>query len=85
MRELERATAFRHDYRRERKGRHKATLDGDLAAIVKALATDAPLDPRLRDDAQAAFSRASSCSNSKRNCAPSSSGRKLVIWGTMVR
>jgi mRNA interferase YafQ len=36
-------------HRRESKGRHSATLDDDLAATVTGLATDAPLDPRLRD------------------------------------
>ena len=33
----------------------------------------------------AAFSRANSASKSKRNCAPSYSGRQFVICGKMVR
>ena len=51
MRTIERATAFRRDYKRESKGRHRATLDHDLTPVLVALADDAPLDARLRDHA----------------------------------
>ena len=49
MRMIDRSTAFRRDYKREAKGRHRATLDDDLAAILAALANDLPLNPRHRD------------------------------------
>lgn len=49
MRTIERSTAFRRDYKRETRGRHRATLDRDLQPIIVALATDAPLEPRYRD------------------------------------
>jgi mRNA interferase YafQ len=51
IRTIERATAFRRDYRRVSKGRRPATLDEDLIAIIAALPTDAFLDPRMRDHA----------------------------------
>lgn len=44
---------FKRDYRRERKGRHRKTLDAGLGAIVQALAADQPPDPRHRDHALA--------------------------------
>jgi mRNA interferase YafQ len=37
------------DYKREAKGRHRATLDDDLKPVLVALATDRPLDARYRD------------------------------------
>ena len=49
MRGLERATAFKRDYKREAKGRHRATLDADLMAVLASLADDMPLAPRDRD------------------------------------
>lgn len=49
MRTIERSTTFRRDYKREARGRHRATLDSDLLAILMVLATDAPLDARYRD------------------------------------
>ncbi len=49
MRTIERATAFKRDYKREARGRHRATLDADLMAVVSALADDLPLAPRFRD------------------------------------
>lgn len=39
----------RLDYKREAKGRHRATLDDDLKPVLVALATDQPLDARCRD------------------------------------
>ncbi|SEF03968.1 mRNA interferase YafQ [Rhizobiales bacterium GAS188] len=49
MRTIERSTTFKRDYKRESKGRHRATLDADLLSILRALATDTPLEPRYRD------------------------------------
>jgi mRNA interferase YafQ len=49
MRTIERATAFKRDYKREAKGRHRATLDTDLRLILLALANDEVLAPRYRD------------------------------------
>ena len=34
MRTIERTTQFRRDYRREARGRHRATLDNSLTAIM---------------------------------------------------
>lgn len=49
MRTIERSTKFRRDYKRETKGRHRATLADDLLPVLTALATDTALDPRYRD------------------------------------
>jgi mRNA interferase YafQ len=49
MRTIERATAFKKDYNREAKGRHKKTLDADLLGVLTVLADDRALDPSYRD------------------------------------
>ena len=49
MRTIDRSTAFKRDYKRESKGRHRATLDADLMTILVALAEDQPPDSRYRD------------------------------------
>lgn len=49
MRTIERSTRFKRDYKRELKGEHRATLQAELTAVLAALATDTPLDPRYRD------------------------------------
>ena len=49
MRTIERSTTFKRDYKRESKGRHRATLDADLLPVLVALASDAPLDPKYVD------------------------------------
>jgi len=49
MRTIERSTKFKRDYKREAKGRHRATLDTDLIPILMALANDEPLEDRYRD------------------------------------
>ncbi|MXY67764.1 MAG: type II toxin-antitoxin system mRNA interferase toxin, RelE/StbE family [Acidobacteriia bacterium] len=51
MRAIERTKQFKRDYKRESRGRHRASLDDDLVPVVKALAQDAPLENRRRDDA----------------------------------
>lgn len=42
---------FKRDYRRERKGRYRDTFQRDLATILRALASDQPLEARRRDHA----------------------------------
>ena len=45
MRTIERSSAFK----REAKGQHRATLDGDLVPVLTALANDELLETRHRD------------------------------------
>ena len=49
MREIERTAKFRRDYRRESRGRHRATLDASLSAVLIPLINDAPLAERYHD------------------------------------
>jgi mRNA interferase YafQ len=49
VRQIERTTQFRRDYKREAKGRHRATLDDDFRTVLLALVADEPLAPRYRD------------------------------------
>ncbi|WP_340608097.1 type II toxin-antitoxin system YafQ family toxin [Xenorhabdus bharatensis] len=49
MRTPEYTSQFRRDYKREKKGRHSATLDADLQAVLSLLLADMPLEPRHRD------------------------------------
>ena len=49
MRTIERSTAFKRDYKREYKGRHRATLDADLMLVLTALSDDKRLEPSYRD------------------------------------
>ena len=51
MRAIERTSRFKRDYKRESRGRRRRDLDERLAAIVRALASDEPLEPRHRDHA----------------------------------
>jgi mRNA interferase YafQ len=51
MRTIERTGQFKRDYKREKKGQHRVTLDGDLFPVIEALANDEPLEPRHRDHA----------------------------------
>ena len=51
MRAIEWTSQFKRDYKREGKGRHRATLDVDLFPVVDALANDQELEPRYRDHA----------------------------------
>lgn len=53
MREIERTGRFKRDYRREAKGRHRATLDEGLVAVLRMLVADTPLPERYRDHALA--------------------------------
>lgn len=43
--------SFRRDYRREMRGRHRATLETELQPIIDLLAADETLPSRCRDHA----------------------------------
>lgn len=49
MREIERTSQFKRDFKRETKGRHRTTLEVDLTAVVRMLVADTPLAARYRD------------------------------------
>jgi len=49
VRTIERASTFKRDYKREAKGRHRATLEADLRSVLAASVNDQPLEPRYRD------------------------------------
>jgi mRNA interferase YafQ len=51
MRTIRRTARFKKDYKREAKGRHRATLDADLVTVLSLLVADAPLPARNRDHA----------------------------------
>lgn len=51
MRTIEFTRQFKRDYKRECKGRHKATLDDDFLAVLDILSKDQLLEPRHRDHA----------------------------------
>ena len=51
MRTIERTTKFRRDYKREAKGRHRASLHEDVVTALQSLANDLPLADRFRDHA----------------------------------
>jgi mRNA interferase YafQ len=46
VRAIEWTSQFKRDYKREAKGRHRATLDDDLFPVVDCLASDQSLDAR---------------------------------------
>lgn len=49
MRAIERTTQFKRDFKREMRGRHRATLESDLTTVLRALAGDTPLAEKYRD------------------------------------
>ncbi len=49
MRTIDRASAFKRDYKREAKGQHRGTLDRDRGPVLVALVMDQPLDAQHRD------------------------------------
>lgn len=51
MRTIDPTTRFKRDYKRELKGRYRATLEADLVFVFGLLAQDQPLPARLRDHA----------------------------------
>lgn len=50
MRTIERTTAFKRDYKREKKGRHR-DIDGKLVEVLERLRADLPLPDANRDHA----------------------------------
>ncbi len=51
MRTINRTSQFKKDYKRERKGRHRKTLDADLLDVATLLIAEAQLPPKLHDHA----------------------------------
>jgi mRNA interferase YafQ len=51
MRTIERTGRFKRDYKREAKGKHRATLDADFLEVLSLLVNDQPLEERHRDHA----------------------------------
>lgn len=51
MRRIERTTAFRRDFKREKRGAHRSEIDSLIAEIVSLLAEDKVLPERNRDHA----------------------------------
>ena len=51
MRTIEQSSAFKRDYKREAKGRHRTTLDNSLRLVLVTLIDDGPLDTRHKDHA----------------------------------
>jgi mRNA interferase YafQ len=49
MRTIKHSSAFKRDYKREKRSRHSATLDNDIVFVLTALANDQPLDLRYSD------------------------------------
>jgi mRNA interferase YafQ len=49
MRTISRTGAFKRDFKREAKGKHKATLEADLKEALAYLVTDTPLPERYCD------------------------------------
>lgn len=51
MREIERTSRFKRDYRREVRGRYRTALEEALVTVLRALVADEPLPERCRDHA----------------------------------
>lgn len=51
MRTIERTNQLKRDYKRELKGRHRATIEDDFREVLKLLVTDQPLPERYHDHA----------------------------------
>ena len=51
MRKIERTGQFKRDYKRELKGRHRATLETAFVDVLKGLINDQPLPEKHRDHA----------------------------------
>lgn len=49
MRAIERAAAFKRDYKRETKGQNRVVLNDALKTVLIALASDQPLEVKHRD------------------------------------
>ena len=46
---IERSSVFKRDFKREMRGKHKATIETDLANILALLIQDRPLELNHRD------------------------------------
>lgn len=53
MRTIEYPGSFKRDYKREKKGLHRATLEKDLTAVLDELVGDKVLGPGMHDHALA--------------------------------
>ncbi|MDF7675992.1 type II toxin-antitoxin system YafQ family toxin [Neisseriaceae bacterium ESL0693] len=51
MRQIKLTSRFKKDLKRERKGRHKETLEADLFSILNLLCSDAILPAKYKDHA----------------------------------
>lgn len=51
MRTIERTGKFKDDYKREKKGQHRATVETDLMRVVSLLVEDATLPAKHKDHA----------------------------------
>lgn len=49
MRAIEWTSRFKKDYKREKKGQHRTTLDTELSSVIARLAADEPLPAKFRD------------------------------------
>jgi mRNA interferase YafQ len=49
MRKIETTSAFKRDFKREKKGQNRGVLDTDLKQIITALASNEPLAAKHRD------------------------------------
>lgn len=49
MRTIKRTAQFKRDYKREKRGSHRATLDDELSTIVRLLIVDAKLPELIHD------------------------------------
>jgi len=48
---IEYTRQFKKDYKREKKGKHRSTIDSDIETVVEALLLDKPLDQKFHDHA----------------------------------
>jgi mRNA interferase YafQ len=49
MRTIKRTTQFKRDYKREKRGQHRTTLDDELLAVVRLLIADVKLPESMHD------------------------------------
>jgi mRNA interferase YafQ len=49
MRRIEPTTAFRRDFKREKRGKHRRDLDSLVSTVISLLAEDKPLPEKNRD------------------------------------
>jgi mRNA interferase YafQ len=50
MRKIRRIAQFKQDYKREKRGQHKLTLDNELTMTIKLLVIDGELPISMHDD-----------------------------------